>query len=421
MSLVDAAVVHLKYERFQQHMVTHDLIDLPLALILRSHSTPLSPRSLGPYSNLASALRDPADEGELSEMCRSLIEALSDISAIPEFALMYSGMDSRLIESLITWLSAPQVRLQLCSCIMLGNLARSDATCKSMISRFQLHKPLIDILKERTETQVLHSALGFLRNLGLPPENKSILGGAEIIEIVARFWTLLVSPQLAYAAASLTRQVISGSLANVQRLLNSLSPDPESPAQSKTYLSLLLSLFERSDDMPTKVEIARTVAAIFRCIHSPDTTITRETLGTMLNRIHDLHPNIGSPLTLMVSQSRWPIVRSEGWFAMALMARSPEGRATVAVLVQQVDVFGPLEETIRGQSSLVSGRSYEATSDTGFRAATPEGNESNTRPEQEAEMRAKDRENAMVLVDLLLKNRVGLEFLGLLIPFDTPL
>ena len=415
MSLVDAAVSHLKTQRFQQHMVVNDLIDIPLSLIVRSHSSPASPSDLSSYSNIASKIRDPAEEGELFSMRRSLIQALSDISAIAEFSLRYADLDSRLITSLIKWLSAPRDQLQLCACIMLGNLARSDSTCASMISKFQLHLPLIAILQETSETQVLHSALGFLRNLGLPPSNKAILGESEIIETVARFWAPQIPPQLSYAATSLTRQIINGSPKNVQKLLISLSPDPESPAQSKTYLSLLLLLFERSDDMPTKIEVARIVAAIFRSLHTSNNFISQEVLDSVLHRLYELHPSLGRPLSMMVSQSQWPAIRSEGWFAMALMARSGEGSAAVAALLQQVEVFGPLEETIRGRSSLITNPPHEFPPNTNDDI---ERSGSDPRVEHETMMRVKDRENTMVLVNEILKNRVGLEFLGLVLPSD---
>ena len=364
-------------------------------------------------------IRDAAEEQELSRMRNSLIETLSDISALPEFSARYADLNSPLIGTLVEWLSAPRVQLQLCSCIMLGNLARSDEMCKSMVFRLQIHTILISALKKSSDTQVLHSVLSFLRNLGLAAETKQAIGEADAIGTVARLWSSDTLPQIAHAAASFTRQVINGSLPNVHRLLAPLSPDPDSPAHARTYLSLLLSLFDKSDDFTIKMEVARTVAAILRCTHSADSSSFGELKDGIEQRLYSLHPNLGQPLINMITQTQWPIIRSEGWFALALMARSKKGSTALDAILNRVELFGALEQTIRGQSSLVGAGSHIGDSAVDSEA-TRSANYTDPGPrlEQEEDMRLKDRENAMVLVHELIRNRVGLQFSDLLIPPD---
>ena len=406
-SLVDVAIIYLKQEEFQRYMVTQGLVDIPLTLLVRSYSSLHLPGAS--YSRAGTPpIRDAQEEQQLSNMRSSLIESLSDVSALPEFSTRYAEMDSPLIDSLLRWLSVPQSQLQLCSCIMLGNLARSDLICNGMVRRLQVHKTLLSLLKDASDTQVIHSALGFLRNLSLPLQTKKILGEAALVETVARFWTPDVAPQIAYAATSLTRQILNNSLPNVRKLLASLSPDPESPAHSKTYLSLLLLLFDRSDDVTIKMEVARVVAVIFRCTHTTTRSAPERSTESILTRLHSLHPNLSRPLAMMVTQSRWPIVRSEGWFALALMVRSEEGSAAIDTILEQAEIFGALEQAIRGQSSLVRTRSSAERLDISRETVTPaELAESEPVPEQEESMRSKDRENGMVLIHELLKNRVG--------------
>lgn len=417
-SLVDSAIAHLKLERFQRHMIVQGVIEVPLLLLLRSYS-PQSIASdiLRPENgNGPSPIRNVADEEAVSTMRRNVIQALSDVSALPEFSAHHSSMNTTLTTLLLKWFTAPHASLQLCSCIMLGNLARTDLTCQIMTTRFRVHEDLLAMLKESSDTQVLHSALSFLRNLGLPLENKQILGEADVFENISRFWVAEVLPQLSYAAVSLARQLVNGSIPNIWKLLNSLSADEESPAHSKTYLSILLSLFEKSDDITIKIEIARIVAAILRCIHSQDTR-TDSGLGKILPRLYALHPDVGRPLAMMVSQSRWPIIRSEGWFAMALMARSMDGSAAIDGVLQEVEVFGALGATIRGEATISSERSSPTSQNSGrSRRDGPDPSEMKSRLEREVDMKAKDRENAMVLVNEMLRNRVGLRFFGLLLP-----
>ena len=345
--------------------------------------------------------RSVEDEEQLSSMRSALIQALSDVSAVPEFALKYP-VNSALIKSLISWLGASQTELQVCACIMLGNLARSDAVCQELVQRLSTHVNLKEILTSSAEVQVLHSALGFVRNLALPLENKSRIGDQDFLEVISRFWSRDYPPQLQYDAASVTRQLVNKSLANVQRILNSLSPDPESPAHDKTYLSLLLLLFERSDDIQTKFEVSRTVAAIWRTVNSGGPSLEPGNRTAILDRLHSMHPNVAKPLAMMVSQSQLPVLRSEGWFALALMARSEQGSSAVNDILQRVEVFRPLVETMTGQSMAVGthGQSTQVENEPVMSDA-----DARSAP-QDSEVRERDRENVMVLISEVLSNKV---------------
>ncbi|MCJ1401476.1 hypothetical protein MMC11_004690 [Xylographa trunciseda] len=406
-SLVDAAIAHLKLEDYQRHMVEFDLVDVPLSLLVQWYSPPRasSNRQTSPAEILAPPIRDAGEEEQLSLMRSNIIQVLSDVSAIPEFAAKYAPMDSPLVETLLGWLAGSHIQLQLCSCIMLGNLARSDSTCLAMISRFKVHESLLNILKFSSDTQVLHSVLGFLRNLGLLQVNKRVLGEAGTIDIVSRFLSTDAVTQLSHAAVSLIRQIINGSVYNITSLLSSLSLDEESPAHSKTYLSLLLSLFDKSDDIAVKVEVSRVATAVLRCLHSSQALSDPGLQNHLLHRLFSLHPNLCQPLSMMVTQSRWPIIRSEGWFAMALASRTTEGSVAIDTALQQVEVFGALEATIHGDSTLLAALSGSPTAVTSNAAGSPESIESRPSADRKAEMRTKDRENAMVLVNELLKNR----------------
>ena len=392
-SLAETAVAHLQHEKFQKLMVARDTGRMALALLIQSYSPQGSQQVTDMPTNMG---RSPEDEQEYFTMRGSLIQALSDVSATAEFSAKYSSMDSPLIETLLGWLQASQSQLRMCSCVMLGNLARSDAICTIMISRLQIHTTLISLLGNESDSQVLHSALGLLRNLALPQRNKDVLGNANILASLARFWSPGAIPQVSHAAASVLRQVLIGSPNNIRRLLSSLSSDPESPAHSKTQFSLLLSLYDQSDDTSVKVEIARVLVAILRSIQSPTAQPGLASLEDLGNRFYALHQNVARPLAMMVSQSKWPIIRSEGWFAIALMARSVQGCKAIDAILHHVEVFGALEQAIHGQTGSTDSQTY-----------MPGINEPSLPRGQETEMKAKNRENAMVLISEMLKNTVG--------------
>ncbi|KAL8728153.1 MAG: hypothetical protein Q9181_005445 [Wetmoreana brouardii] len=257
-----------------------------------------------------------------------------------------------------------------------------------------------------TNMQIAYAALGFLRNLALPTENKTIIGSqGAAVPIISSFWSVDVSPHVQHASVSLLRQLLNGCIGNVRWLLDSLSPDEDSPAYEKTYLSLLLLLSGRTDDIATRIEIGRTVATITRCLHSSSQGLPPQSTSAIMHRLYAMHTEIARPLAMMISQSKFPVIRSEGWFALALMARSQEGSAAVSEVFQQLEVFGILVSTITGQ--------LDANASTQGVPAGPSGGSSTDAQsiQQVGVMRAKDRENALVLVNELLKNSVRLDFL----------
>lgn len=89
----------------------------------------------------------------------------------------------------------------------------------------------------------------------------------------------------------------------------------------KPLLAEFLRIYAAAEELPTKTEIARTIAAVLRTLNTSPTSASPSTpaypdLETTLYT----HP-IARPLWDMILQDKWPVVRSEGLFALALMAR----------------------------------------------------------------------------------------------------
>lgn len=88
---------------------------------------------------------------------------------------------------------------------------------------------------------------------------------------------------------------------------------------AKPLLSEFLRIYDAAEELPTKTEIARTVAAVLRTLNSSPTPSSKSAYPD-LEAILYSHP-VARPLWDMVLQDKWPVVRSEGLFALALMAR----------------------------------------------------------------------------------------------------
>lgn len=410
---VNLAVAYLQHVKFQRGLIAHGALDATLTVLVNSYTRfDAHPVTEGP-------IVPDEEEAEVLQLMRSgLNQALSDVSALPEFKEAVPVV-SPFSSSLRRWLSSPQLQLQVCACIMLGNLARSDAACEEFVQTCAVHKPLVTVITNASDPQLLHAALGFLKNLALPPKNKEAIADTGIYDVLPRLWLLDASQQIQFTSISLARQLVNGTWENVRRLCEALSSDHDSPAHMRSKLSLLIGLFDRTDLEPIKMEIARLITAVCREYNALKDR-TEERNEKTRKKFFAMHPDVGRPLGFMVSQDKWPVVRSEGWFVFALMARFPEGAQCINDLLQDVAVFQPLVYLLTGKNLVdydptlptsptlsTSGTSpAETTSDLSSSSPltfqTPESVKADT---QAAEMARIDRQNALVLVSELLKNR----------------
>ncbi len=413
-SLTNTAVAYLQHEKFQKALIAQGAVDTTLTVLVDSYTRFDSHPSIGEP--------DQDDAKALSHMRSNLNQVLSDVSALPEFKDAYPVV-SPLTMSLRRWLLSPQLQLQVCACIVLGNLARSDDSCEQFVHTSRVHIPLISVLSEANDSQLLHAAIGFLKNLAMPLKNKEVIGAAGIFEVIPRLWALDTLQQIQFSSISLARQLTIGTWENVRKVCRHLSDDPDSPAHTRTQLSLLIALFERTDMAPVKMEISRLITSVCR-VFTSYTGRSPEDMERIRIKFFKMHPDIGRPLSFMVSQDKWPVVRSEGWFVFALMARFPEGAQCISDLMHDVVVFQPLVEMLTGKkisdyqsqasssspvsdsstaiASPASGTGSSSTTAFNFEGRSPESVQPHA---QAAEMARIDRENALVLVSELLKNR----------------
>ncbi|RAO73773.1 uncharacterized protein BHQ10_009785 [Talaromyces amestolkiae] len=331
--LVTCLAQYLQTERFQTASIRHKLVEHIISVLERSFTIEVD-ESVSEDVQLLNQLR------------LKLNQTLGDISALPTFLETYP-IGSPLIDTLQSWLTQRQETLQICACVVLGNVARTDEICQLMIDQLNIHRALIHNLNNNTIGGVLHASLGFLKNLSIAESNREKLGDAGIIPAVSKIWTYDTVPQVQLAATSVTRLVIASNIKNISRLLTSLSSDPDSPAHSRTYLSMLLSLCGRTDTAPIKTEIGRIICSICRTLLSrKDAADVDDETPALLYRLFDLHKDIARPVGAMITQTEWPVVRSEGWFALALMASHDRGCPAVVDCLIDTDIYTQVEKSL---------------------------------------------------------------------------
>ncbi|KAI0999634.1 hypothetical protein K3495_g8563 [Podosphaera aphanis] len=394
-SLVNIAVSYLQHEKFQKFMLsTEKNFDIISTILIDSYS-----RS---DSNIPTELNLPVDDSAkaLSSMRTALIQALSEISVLPNFDEA-CPISSQFSSTLQSWLLSTdsQVQLQVAACIVLGNLARHDATCIQFVQSLQIHHALVNILSKKTSSQLLHSTLGFLKNLAIPLENKKILGQAEIFPALSRVWALDVVPEVRFISISLARQLTIGTFENVCQLLQ------QSSLTNQPNLTPLMSVFDNTDDEPIKMEVARLTTSICRVLHS-HSEFSREELEPIRQNLYQMDQEVSSQLGFVVSQNKWPVVRSEGWFVMALMARFHNGAEFISRLLCHAPLFQSLLGLLSQQTNVEIGSPTTISSHPSTDWSEPfDLGPEPTMPDGPATKLARlDRENVLVLISEMLKN-----------------
>ena len=428
--LTSVALAYLTHERFQDQLLRSGYLELLMQCFEDS------------YGRFDVARADPDEAAELKHIWTAFVQIFADISATPYFAALPLG--SPPVHRLVAWLGSSMFscpHLQTAACLSLGNLARSDKASEALLK--DVYGPISALLTSMSPpaSQLLHAVLSFLKNLAIPSPNKQILGQLLLEptngSILSRLWSTEVQPQTQFAAISLTRLLASGCPANVSRLCTPLSPDPSSPAHERTNLHLLISTASRADAQPTKLEAARTVAAVCKVFHTtasaasqattpplqswdPATTTTPSDGGSAAReRFYAAHSaEISKCLADLLSQRRFPALRSESLFTMALMSRSRDGAGVVCRALHPTEVSGALVEAVTGKN-MVSSSSSDGQ---GLGSEDPGSSSggggqldviaglglepqqtSSLDPAQAASMTRIDRENGLVLVAELLK------------------
>ncbi|KAL2022480.1 hypothetical protein VTK56DRAFT_5309 [Thermocarpiscus australiensis] len=309
--------------------------------------------------------------------------------------------------------------------------------------------------------QLTHAALSFLKNLAIPSANKPLLGAALLDPtqpVLPRLWTSTrTQPQIQFAAVSLARLLLVNCPPNLRHICTPF-PDGRNP---QSNLSLLTSVAASADEEPIKMEAARAVSLVCRALHlsttppdavpeildpswtwgdqSPSSVspIERAAPESPLPRFYASHADeVTASLSHLLTQNRFPPVRSDTIFVLALMSRSRDGaRMALRVLQSNPAAWRALAAAVTGSDELPEAFLEGDQVKTEAEAETKDDGEGEVHAErlmleprqvdpqtqkQPAGMARVDRENGMVLIAELLRN-FSEELAGLKRPLETML
>ena len=409
-SLLGVAVAYLANDDFQKRIISEHYVELFLVAFHHAHT-----------GFDIDHIDDKDSATQLQQLRLSLLSTLADISGNDAFTEAYTLSDD-MPQSLLVWLRGSNSFLQTAACLALGNLSRNDQESVTLVEEYQAHAPLTKLLSNSavTDTQLLHAACSFLKNLAIPENNKCQLQELLLPHCLPRIYSLDTLPQIQFAAVSLTRLLLLNCPSNVRRIV---TPDLDT---QQTSANAIISLFGRSDAEPTQLEAARCVASICRSLHSyaiseilpesyhPSASQVAEGLApAKLDEMARLKfytdHQVDNPLRFLITQGKWPSLRSEAWFVFALLSRSKDGAGIVQSVLKDRGAEDALIETITGQKPEVlneteSGVSTQSNEELTAAASNLQLEPQQVDPKQKASMEKVDRENALILCTELIKN-----------------
>ena len=367
-SLAKVIITLSTHEQIQKNLIADDKLLIFLDLFIFSYTQ--DGASSAYYSRSTSQkfhhrAQDPENEAQLTALRSELSARLWDISALIEFAVKYLP-SSEFVQSLISWLSTDESQMQLCACSILRNVASSDRNAIDMVMTHKIHHLLIPLLDDISDLRVLEELLRLMKNLAVPAANKIWL---EAFESVTMIWSRFESPTLHYAAASLVRQLLKGCFGNVRRFLGPTS------AKNDSHAFRFSQLYNNTNDLPTKTEIARAIVEMWRTANSGDSEKIPSQVLTMEKAMHEVNlspDTIVKPVVAMLVKSENASLVTEGWFGLALMAGSEQLRETIYNALCEDTTKAVFQKTVSGQ-----------------------------------DVQSKDQDNARILADRLLKGPVS--------------
>ncbi|KAJ3130471.1 hypothetical protein HK098_000036 [Nowakowskiella sp. JEL0407] len=260
--------------------------------------------------------------------------------------------------------------IRMSGALSIGNLARSDETCISLVQEYGIAQSLLELAvlekdrvlncegrdDKKSAIKVLHAVFGALKNLSLTNENRSPLGKIGLISVCADILELDTLKSIHHPCVGIMKNLCGDNLDNVYRALTGYEPSMKGSFSfkrgSKTPLSQLIASIWKStgeNDIVLRNEGGRVIVNMVRvCGHQREanhllnalidfnvvTPLVQIVTGALLTRSNDSEspeesapPNHGQEETehhvhfdaVPLDGQFFPIVQNEGIVALIML------------------------------------------------------------------------------------------------------
>ncbi|XP_045463520.1 rap1 GTPase-GDP dissociation stimulator 1 [Harmonia axyridis] len=173
--------------------------------------------------------------------------------------LLYDQGHGEVYKNCIKWLDSDDEDLLVAAILAVGNFARNDANCISIVKE-GISKKLIDLLQNYSRkydnTNLLHSLLSTLKNLVVPKENKSIILEEGLFNAIKSVLQMKEDITIFKLLGTL-RLVIDGQEMAARNIMS-----------DQIFLEKLVNWFENRYHLGVRIEAARLLAWLIKGCHS---------------------------------------------------------------------------------------------------------------------------------------------------------
>ncbi|GJJ73683.1 hypothetical protein EMPS_06041 [Entomortierella parvispora] len=269
------------------------------------------------------------DDKKFAAIKADLIEVvvsvtLADANMIPIFN------DKEIMHRFLTWLDlADREDLQTCAALCLGNVARSDQHCITLVHEYQAVEPLIHVVRKAVDLKASHAATGVLRNLALPEKNREQMGNAGVIQACFPLLKKDNALPLQSNIVGILKRLCTNDGYNSIRVISgrepfeTLSSTSNAESELETPLSTLVELIDRTDDFALKSEGTRTLCNLIKVTWGSDcmTDIDDGSIRALQQTLNKTE--VVLPIAAMTRNPKFVVLQNEGVIALTLLVTSP--------------------------------------------------------------------------------------------------
>ncbi|KAI8098575.1 armadillo-type protein [Halteromyces radiatus] len=252
---------------------------------------------------------DEEDKEELDKVM-DLKQAISKIvvyATSPDALIGEIYQDSSFMTNLMNMIASNSELPQMTAVNIIGNLARTDGNCLDLVQTHHLETLLVNLYKQTENAIFQCTILGCLKHICVPIGNRTVIGEAGVIELVAP----LLDPSKdmvkrnQFLAIVILKLLCTNHFSNTKRLLEGTGQD------KPTILDDLIAFLDRVDDIAAKSETTRVFTQLVKSVWSqPDQYDLRQRL---------LQKPILNAIIELIRTSKFPVLKNDGIIALTVM------------------------------------------------------------------------------------------------------
>ncbi|KAF7729761.1 hypothetical protein EC973_003839 [Apophysomyces ossiformis] len=343
-----------RVEQLENMELLENVSDILLQLVIDNDSAQAAVVDSGLFGMLLDFLEEAyADDEEEQKQLSEIQQTISKIavfatSSDQKMAELYENEE--LLKRFIGMMESSSDVVHQCAVYALGNLARTDAHCIDLVTRFHLEQKLLSLFISTENATFQYAILGCLKHLCLPKKNKSVLGEAGVIAAVSPMLdpTKDMLKRNQFFAIGILKLLCVDNYNNALMMIKS-----EKDGEEQTPLDLLVAFIKRVDDIAAKSEATRVLCNLIKSIWRQDTEVSADARSKLVQK------DIIEAVAEMIRASTFPILKNDGIIALTLVfADDDPGVAKAALPLILSPVPSSTEDNSEATNEKEEKRSY---------------------------------------------------------------